>query len=297
MFTLKTPASSANLGPGFDSAGVAVNKYLTLHVTKQEKWEIIHDSPLLPSFINVEDHFIYKVATDVAAQYDKQLPACKIVMQSDIPLARGLGSSAAAVVSAIELANQLCELNLTDEDRLKIATAFEGHPDNVAPAIYGGYIVSAMLGESIEHIQLPALALDTVIYIPDVELKTSDSRKVLPKSFTHAQAASASSISNVLLASLLTHDYARAGKMMENDEFHEPYRSPLIPNYHLIKSQAKKYGAYGTVISGAGPTMISFVPKNEGAKIAEKMGKFLPTYNVSSLAIDNDGITIKRENN
>src|SRR5699024_1539431 len=185
MFTIITPASSANLGPGFDSAGVAVNKYLTLQVTKQDKWEIIHDSPLLPSFLNVDEHFIYKVATDVAKQFNKQLPACKVVMQSDIPLARGLGSSASAVVAAIELANVLCDLQLTDNDRLKLATAIEGHPDNVAPAIFGGYIVSATLEHTIEYIKLPALAVDTVIYIPDVELKTSDSRNVLPKQFNN----------------------------------------------------------------------------------------------------------------
>ncbi|HLQ72806.1 MAG TPA: homoserine kinase [Bacillota bacterium] len=294
MFTIITPASSANLGPGFDSAGVAVNKYLTLQVTKQDKWEIIHDSPLLPSFLNVDEHFIYKVATDVAKQFNKQLPACKVVMQSDIPLARGLGSSASAVVAAIELANVLCDLQLTDNDRLKLATAIEGHPDNVAPAIFGGYIVSATLEHTIEYIKLPALAVDTVIYIPDVELKTSDSRNVLPKQFNNDAAASASSISNVMLAALLTNDFVTAGKMMENDMFHEPYRSSLIPNYDFIKSEAKKLGAYGTVISGAGPTMISFVPQNQGEDIAASMQKTLPTYDVTRLTIDNNGVVVKK---
>lgn len=292
--TITVPASSANIGPGFDSAGIALNRYLTLYVEKGDKWEIKHNSPLLPQETDYESHFIYHVATKVAKQYNKELPPCNILMESDIHLARGLGSSAAAVVAGISVANELAHLHLSKEDILTIATSFEGHPDNVSPAIFGGFIVSNMSDdEAVDFIQLPPLQVDIVIYIPDVELKTAEARKVLPTEYNNHQATRASSVSNMMIAALLTEDYQLAGKMMESDQFHEPYRAKLIPNYDLIRNEAKQLGAYGTVISGAGPTMISFVPKGKGESIAKEMKEVLPTYHVSDLFIDNDGLLVK----
>lgn len=294
MFTITVPASSANIGPGFDSAGMAVNLYLTLEVETQDKWEFIHRSPCLPEDTNYQEHFIYLIAKQIAEKYNKSLSPCKVTVQSDIPLARGLGSSSSAVIAGIELANQLCNLSLTIEDKLQIATDIEGHPDNVAPALFGGLIVAAMpTEEKVDHIKVENLDLDLVLYIPDVELKTSDARSVLPTQLSRTEATTASGISNVMIASLIAGDYHLAGKMMEYDQFHEPYRAKLIPNYDLIKQEAKKLGSYGTVISGAGPTMISFVPKNKGQSIATEMDKQLTDYQVTVLKIDNQGLQIK----
>lgn len=293
-FTITVPASSANIGPGFDSAGLALNRYLTLHVEQGDSWDIKHDSPLLPQETDYKSHFIYLVATKVAKQFNKELAPCHIWMKSDIHLARGLGSSAAAVVAGISITNELCDLHLSKKEMLTIATQFEGHPDNVAPAIFGGFIVGAMLEEqNVDFIQLPALQLDMVIYIPDIELKTTDARKVLPTEYHKDIATRASSVCNVMIAALLTKDYVLAGKMMENDQFHEPYRAELIPNYETIKQKANELGAYGTVISGAGPTMISFVPQGQGKTIAKQMQEVLPTYHVSDLLIDNNGLRVK----
>jgi homoserine kinase len=294
MFTITVPASSANIGPGFDSLGMAVHRYLTLVVEKQNEWEFEHLSPFLPEETDYKKHFIYQVAKQVAEKYEKPLPTCKVIVDSDIPLARGLGSSASAVVAGIELANQLCKLSLTMTDKLDLATEIEGHPDNVAPAILGGLVVSVKSknGE-VDYIQIPNLDLDIVLYIPNVELKTSEARSILPDEFMRDEATSASGISNVMIAALLTTDYELAGKMMEQDLFHEPYRATLIPNYDLIKKKAKEFGVYGTVISGAGPTMISFAPKGNGQLIAEQMNKVLNNYEVTSLQIDYKGLQIQ----
>src|SRR5690625_648312 len=132
MFKIITPASSANIGPGFDSLGVALSRYLTLHVSKSEGWEFVHSTKHIPPIRNYKDHYIYKVATRVASWHKKQLPPCKVIMESEIPLARGLGSSASAIVAGIELANQLCHLNLSEEDKFLYAVKIEGHSDNVA---------------------------------------------------------------------------------------------------------------------------------------------------------------------
>ncbi len=210
-----------------------------------------------------------------------------------IPLARGLGSSASAIVASIELVNQLCGLNLTEEEKLDFAVKIEGHPDNVAAALLGGFVISVKMGEETKYKKLPKLDMDLVVYIPSFELKTDESRKVLPKQFKMKDAATASAISNLMVSSLLTGDYKLAGKMMESDLFHETYRAKLIPNYYEIRSHARELGAYGTVISGAGPTMISFVPQGEGEKIAEKMRTIFPDYDIEKLEIDEEGLRVK----
>nr|WP_144922975.1 homoserine kinase [Paenibacillus bovis] len=291
--TIAVPASTANIGPGFDSAGMAVNRYLTLHVEESTQWEIEHRSVHLPSVPPVTDHLVYQAALHTANAYNKTLTPCKITMESEIPLARGLGSSASAIIAGIEVANQLCSLSLTKADKLKLATEMEGHPDNVAAALYGGFIVSVLLpnGE-IEILQKADVPLDLVVYIPTFELKTEDARKVLPEQFSRNEAAAASAVSNVMIAALTTGDFTLAGKMMEADLFHEPYRATLIPNYEQIRQEAKLAGAYGTVISGAGPTMISFAPKGKGHKIESKLKTTFPSYEVQLLSMDDVGIHV-----
>lgn len=294
--TISVPASSANIGPGFDSAGIALNRYLSLRVTRHDEWSIRHKSENLPPVKNYEDHLIFQIAKRTAAKHKKTLPTCKIDIHSNIPLTRGLGSSAAAVIAGIELANQLCKLSLTVEQRLQYGTMFEGHADNVAPALLGGLVITANIdGHKTEYNQLPTLNLDVVLYIPNFELKTQDSRKILPETLSRKEAAKGNGISNLMISSLLLGDYEIAGRMMEHDLFHEPYRAKLIPHYADIKQKAKEFGAYGTVISGAGPTMISFVPKGKGLSIANQMSKILPNdYLIREVMIDQQGLQVRR---
>lgn len=292
MFNITVPASSANVGPGFDSAGIAVSRYLTLQVKEAAAWEFVHTSEIVPTVNHYKNHYIYKVANEVAAMNNCTLPPCHVTMHSEIPLARGLGSSASAIVASIELVNQLCDLQLTDEEKLDFAVKIEGHPDNVAAALLGGFVISVKMGEETSYKKLPNLDMDLVVYIPSFELKTEDSRKVLPEHFHMKDAATASAISNLMVSSLLTGDYKLAGKMMESDLFHESYRAKLIPNYYEIRSHARERGAYGTVISGAGPTMISFVPEGEGAPIAKEMKTIFPDYDIANLSIDEDGLKV-----
>lgn len=289
---ITVPASSANIGPGFDSIGMAVQRYLTLNVSRADKWSFEHRSACLPEDSHYENHYIYQIAKQVAARFDKVLSPCHVIVQSDIPLARGLGSSSSAVIAGLELANQLCSLNLSTAEKLKLATDIEGHPDNVAPALLGGLVVTASAGE-VEYVRLAELGIDIVLYIPTVELKTEAARQVLPDTFSRTDATQASSVCNVMIGALLTEDYQLAGRMMEADVFHEPYRAKLIPNYEWIKQDAKVLGAYGTVISGAGPTLMSFVPKGKGKEIAQIIQSALPHYEVASLKMDTVGLHVQ----
>lgn len=292
-FTITVPASSANIGPGFDSAGMALNRYLTLHVSPNEEWIFEHRSVHLPQAPSAEDHFIFNIARQLSNEYSAALPPSKVVVESEIPLARGMGSSASAVVAGIELANQLCGLELSGPEKLQWATKLEGHPDNVAAALFGGFVITATTsGDCIECFQTANLDLDFVLYIPGFELKTEAARKVLPETFSRSSAAAASGIGNMMVAGLLSGNYELAGRMMEADLFHEPYRASLIPNYAQIRREAKRLGAYGTVISGAGPTMISFVPKGTGQFIAEHLQAMLPEYSVQLVKLDDRGLRV-----
>ncbi|WP_156290361.1 homoserine kinase [Oceanobacillus salinisoli] len=290
-FQVSVPASSGNVGPGFDSMGLAVNLHLTLQVEEAEQWEIVPASSSA-AVIDYKEHFIYQIANQTAERHQKQLPPCKVTEKSDIPLARGLGSSASAILAGIEIANQAGNLGLSNEDRLRYGTEIEGHPDNIAPALFGGLVISAAFDTEIERIEIPNLDMDIVVSIPDVELKTEAARKVLPDHYPRNLAASASGVSNLVVASLLQGDYKLAGKMMERDLFHEPYRAELIPNYDKIRNKAKENGAYGSIISGAGPTMMSFVPAGSGGEIANNMQSVLPDYDVKPLKIDTEGLKI-----
>ncbi|MBM7713096.1 homoserine kinase [Siminovitchia sp. FSL H7-0308] len=294
--TITVPASSANIGPGFDSAGMALNRYLTLHVTPNEEWIFEHRSLHLPQAPPAEDHFIFNIAKQMAEQFNANLPPCNIMVESDIPLARGMGSSASAVVAGIELANQVCQLELSASEKLRWATKFEGHPDNVAPALLGGLVITAMLSEDrIEFFQTTNIDLDLVLYIPDFELKTEAARKVLPEQFSRNNATAASSIGNMMVAALVAGDYQLAGRMMEADLFHEPYRASLIPNYAEIRREAKNLGAYGTVISGAGPTLISFAPKGGGQTIVDHLQTMFSDHSVQLVKLDNEGLRVNHQ--
>lgn len=292
MIEIKVPASSANIGPGFDSLGIALGKYLTLRVKRSDRWKFTHTGSLVPPVRYYQDHYIYKIVIQVAKKHRIFLPPCEVEMHSEIPLARGLGSSASAIIAGIELVNQFGNLQLSTEEKLTLAVEIEGHPDNVSPALFGGLMVTVQMDGKTSYKKISALQTDLVLYIPDFELKTTDARSVLPESLQMDAATTASAVSNVMLAALLSEDYHLAGEMMENDKFHEKYRNKLLPDYTKIKQTAKECGAYGTVISGAGPTMLSFVPRGSGNEIARQMQSVLPNSEVAAVSLDVQGLRV-----
>lgn len=239
---ITVPATSANVGPGFDSVGVAVSKYLTIEILEpSEKWEVLHDLGDVPSD---ETNLLITTALQVKAD----LQPHRIKMVSDIPLARGLGSSSSVIVAGIELANQLAHLQLSADEKLVIATKIEGHPDNVAPAIFGNLVISSYVDEKVNSAVAAFPEASFVAFIPNYELKTSDSRNVLPNEFSYKEAVAASSIANVAIAALLTGDLEKAGKAIEADLFHERFRQKLVKEFAPIKEAAHEVGAYATLI-------------------------------------------------
>ncbi|ATP42080.1 homoserine kinase [Solibacillus sp. R5-41] len=290
---ISIPGSTANLGPGFDSIGLSLSLYLTLNVSLQDEWEFVHIGENVPMDTTVETHLIYQIAKQVALQYERTLRPCKIEMKSELPLARGLGSSAAAIVAAIELANILCELNLSTQDKLNISSQIEGHPDNATASVVGGLTISSMDESGIvDTIRINDLDVAFVVFIPDVELKTADSRNVLPDQLDRGYSVRASAHANMLAASFVAKDYERIGRYMEADLFHEPFRAKLIPNYIEIRESAKQAGAYGTALSGAGPTLISIVPTTIANQFVSTMRTQFPEHDIVLTSADNEGITV-----
>ncbi len=286
---IKVPGSTANLGPGFDSIGLAVNRYLTLQVEPSDEWTFVPLSKEVENIPTDKDNFVYKIAAEVASNYNVELPPCKVLMTSDIPLARGLGSSAAAIIAAIELTDTLCELRLSQKEKLRLASNFEGHPDNVGASLYGGLVVGSHREKETDLVQFSDIDFDVVVAIPRYEVMTKDARAVLPEQFSHHTAVEASAISNVLVAALATKNWPLVGKMMDLDLFHQPYRQSLIPEMGDIIKAAKNSGAFGVALSGAGPTVICFAEPGRGRSVVRNLAPLFGHMAVEELQVEPRG--------
>ncbi|WP_273125654.1 homoserine kinase [Bacillus weihaiensis] len=294
MLKISVPGSTANLGPGFDSLGLALGKYLTLEVKQAEKFVFIPMTEDVKGIPTNESNLIAQIALKVASLYNRQLPQCEVKVWSDIPMARGVGSSAAAIIAGIELANQLCDLNLSEDEKLRFASLEEGHPDNVGASLYGGLVIGLHEQEQTELVRLTEVEVDCVLVIPKYEVLTSDARNVLPQMLTYKSAVEASAVSNMLVAGLLSNNWNLVGKMMQKDLLHQPYRSELIPEIQLVQEKVKKFGAYGSALSGAGPTVISFVEKGQGDELASYLSNEFVNCQVEHVAIDLQGCRVEQ---
>ena len=290
-FMIRVPGSTANLGPGFDSIGLAVNRYLDLFVSPAEQWSF-HGEGELADLPPLEKNLIYRVAQRVANEEGKPLSPCRVAMKTNIPLAKGLGSSAAAIVAAIELANRLAGLNLSQEEKLRYASRIEGHPDNVSPSLLGGLVVGSHTDEWTEVIQCGVPPIDLVLMVPRKPLLTKKARDILPETLSFKQAVKASSISNVLIAAILNHDWETAGRMMKRDLFHHPYRTRLIPELARILDEQDRFSAYGAALSGAGPSIMWFAAPGNGKMLIEELSQHYPQYRLEQLQPEPQGARI-----
>ena len=290
------PATTANIGLGFDSIGIAVDLYLTLTVVEpSNEWKIEH--PFGEAVPSNQENLIIETALAVCPA----LQPHHLVCESDIPMTRGLGSSSSAIVAGIELANQLGKLNLTPKQKVEWATKLEGHPDNVAPAILGGLVVATYDAkiQEVDYLQKEIKSdIQGIALIPDFELSTKASRQVLPKEFVYSQAVEASSRSNVLVAALWQEDWENVSRIVEKDLFHEPYRETLIPFLTPVRKLAKEKEAIGTYLSGAGPTVMVLSSQDKSTTIVEYLQEHLPSelgnYTIQVLTVDQLGVRVEK---
>ena len=283
------PATSANVGPGFDSVGIAVTRYLTIEVLEPaDAWFIEHDlGAVIPTD---EKNLLLSTALSVSTDMQPH----RIKMTSQVPLARGLGSSSSVIVAGIELANQLANLQLSDAEKLRIATEIEGHPDNVAPAIFGNMVIASYIGEDVQYVTADFPSCDLVAFVPSYQLKTSDSRNVLPKEWSYKEAVAASSVANVAIAALLKGDLLTAGRSIESDHFHERYRQSLVKEFPQVKEVAHAHGAYATYLSGAGPTIMNLIAPEHTAAFVAALEKLGLDGQIFQLKIDTFGVCVEK---
>ncbi|HEY9725597.1 MAG TPA: homoserine kinase [Chroococcales cyanobacterium] len=283
--TVTVPATTANLGPGFDCIGAALTLYnqfkftrLDLSSSGQEKeTEVVRIAVTGAEADRVDtsaDNLVYKAFSTFYQHLSQTPPPVQIEIELGVPLARGLGSSATAIVGGLVGANELAGKPLDTEAVMKLAIAMEGHPDNVVPALVGGCRLAAT-GEDVlkawEICEIPWHSeIVPVVVIPDFELSTQQARSVLP-----AQISRADAIFNIAHLGLLVRGLEMGrGDWLQTalqDKLHQPYRQALIPGYDAVRSAALATGAYGMAISGAGPTLIALVNTASATTVAAAM--------------------------
>lgn len=277
---VKVPATTANLGPGFDVLGASLSLYNELEISfavdpKKAKFIVEGEGrKILP---RDEKNILWKAMDAVFGLLDKRekynLKNFNIKLTNNIPLSSGLGSSSAARAAGIIAANRICGNKLTNGEMAQLGVKLEGHPDNIIPAFYGGVCVSINRGDGdIEVIKLPIPKIQAVVCTPGFELLTERSRNILPAKYERKDV-----VFNLARISLLTkafcdNDFKLLKEAMQ-DKLHQPYRAKLIPVMNELISVAEENGAYGAYLSGSGPSMIAFCNKNKAREVAKCMAK------------------------
>ena len=272
VFSIIVPATSANLGPGFDCIGVALTLYNEFKFTPLEEGRVFINvtGPEAAQVKTDETNLLYQAFMSFYQHLKQTPPSVKIDIKLGVPLARGLGSSATAILGGLLGANILAGKPLNRKQLMELAIAMEGHPDNVVPALLGGCQLTATSNGKQEVCDIPwEREVIPVIAIPDFELSTSEARKVLPKQVEHKDATFSTAHLGLLLRGLETGKEEWLKQALQ-DRLHQPYRKSLIKGYDSVYSAALSAGAYGMVISGAGPTLLALTDTlhSEGVEIA-----------------------------
>lgn len=255
------PASTANLGPGFDSLGMALPLYAGVAMRAAKQTSIRLHGEHLDGIPLDKSNLVYETAQAVFDKAGVSMPELEIAYESEIPLTRGLGSSASAIVGALVASNGLIGSPLSVDELFQMATAMERHPDNVGAALFGGFVAAAWDGERAAAVRMaPPADLETLVAIPAFELSTKKARGALPQQVSMADAVFNVSHSSLLTAALAVGDLAALRHAMR-DRLHQPYRSEMIPGMKDLLSGAPDHGALGAVLSGAGPTLLMLVDK------------------------------------
>lgn len=290
---VRVPATSANLGSGFDSLGMALSLYNVFCVTEklppgEFRSDVLGEGAR--DLTDAKSNMVIQSYLEACESWGIEGCGFEVCSHNVIPLARGLGSSAGAVVAGVLMAVALNGVDVPDGDLLKIMTRIEGHPDNVAPCYLGGMTVSAWDGDELRYVRLPSLPQDmyVVVAVPDIKVSTSDARNALPKVVDFKDA-----VFNLGRAALLTAAWA-TGKWEllswgMDDRLHQQYRAKLFPGGEVVMDRVREIpGCLGVAISGSGPSIIALV-KGKPRKVAETMCRTFSEYGVDSLFFVLDG--------
>lgn len=272
MVRLAVPATTANLGSGYDCLGLALGMYNYLEMVPAEIWKLTVRGEGGETLPRDRTNLVWQSMCRLWEETGTQIPAVDIIMENNIPLARGLGSSAAVIVGGLTAANHWAGNPLAQDELLKLAVELEGHPDNVAPALLGGLCVSVMEeGRPVAlNLDIPQ-SLRLVVCIPEYTLETEKARRVLPVKVTHQDAVFNLSRGALMVGALARGRLDLLG-LASQDRLHQAYRKKLIPGFDDVVAAALGAGAIAGMLSGAGPTMLALsTDDSDGSKIGPAM--------------------------
>ncbi|MGL5615214.1 MAG: homoserine kinase [Sarcina sp.] len=294
IYKVRVPATTANIGAGFDVMGIALNIYNKFEVEEiEEGFRFIGFNS---EFAN-EDNIFLKSMLFLLEKYQYTYKGFKITMKEEnIPIARGLGSSSTCIVGGLLIANEILDCKLSKKDLVEIATKIEGHPDNVAPAILGGLIVNVVEEDKLYYNKVVINEdLQFSCYIPSFKVSTEKARTIIPKTINLSDGIYNVSHGMLTLLAFINKDYELL-KVSCNDKFHQPYRKDLIKNYETIRSIFLENNALCTFISGSGPTIIG-IYKSEDIKNINDLETNLRNTNENfklfNLTVDNKGAQVE----
>ncbi|NLJ71907.1 MAG: homoserine kinase [Syntrophomonadaceae bacterium] len=264
MFTVRVPATSANLGPGFDTLGLALDLYLTVEVKKANCDITVYYKENGEQSVNINptDNLIIMAIEKVFTKAGQTISPLTLMVDNKIPISRGLGSSAAAIVAGIFAGNELIGRKYSTKQLMQWAVDLEGHADNIVPAIVGGF-TTAMIYENEIYYQklLTSHDFKAIVVVPDISLPTKQSRAVLPEKVALQDTVYNLQRACFLLASLYNGDIRHLNLAMD-DMIYQPLRKQFIPGFDEVFKSAYDNGALGVAMSGAGPSIIAFVNDN-----------------------------------
>ncbi|MGH7715441.1 MAG: homoserine kinase [Vulcanimicrobiaceae bacterium] len=293
MFQISVPASSANLGPGFDTIGIALDLRLRATVTEAREYRLtFSEGPHAPT----HSGFAEEIERGISAILGSSRPQIEINVENPIPLGKGLGSSAAAGVLGASIAARIVEPEVTERALTQIVTDLEGHPDNALPALLGGIVIAAQRGEDApSYLRFePPPGVRAIIAIPNIELPTAEARAILPERYRKEDA-----VYNVQRAALLAASFASGDlshlRIAMGDRFHQPYRSAFVPGLaECLRIEAD--GLLGIALSGAGPSVLALCTAN-GPAIANAMREAFTRHKIAcetwTLGISHVGVSVR----
>ncbi len=296
--TIRVPATTANLGAGFDCIGAALSLYNEFTFTPIETENlVIAVQGLEAAKVNTDtSNLAYQAFRKLYDKIDRTPPMIQLEIKLGVPLARGLGSSATAIVGGLLGANAVAGNPLSPAEIIELAIDIEGHPDNVVPALIGGCRLAATAASGWAIADIPwHSSIIPVVAIPDFELSTAQARSVLPTAYSRADAIFNTAHLGLMIRGLATGnpDWLRAAL---TDRFHQPYRQQLIPGYPDLEQAVIAAGGYGMVISGAGPTLLALTTAAQAPAVAMAMTAAWAKHDIQiqarSLEIDLQGAIV-----
>ncbi|MGM8215942.1 homoserine kinase [Bacillaceae bacterium W0354] len=297
--TVKVPASTSNLGSGFDSIGVALKLYLTVTSVQADQMMFHWNDN---SLVNLEDkdNLILKGIHDVYEHCHQNMPNLSVTVRTEIPLARGLGSSATAYIAGLITGNEWLNRPLSDDELFWLAVKQEGHPDNAGPTIFGGCVLSTIDWDEEKAIYQKLTFPDQwrwIAAIPAYKLSTAEARGILPETYHKKDVVYNLSRYGMLINAIIHEDRGKM-KIGLQDQLHQPYRLHLIPGLKELLTKADEFNAIGMIISGAGPTVLSLTDKEtEHTQLVSAMRELLSKdgndISIVQLPVEQDGYVVK----